>query len=232
MVFPPKVADSEKAFYHSSSDWYSFLDLVVNTAFALLPVLVAISAARVFGGNVFLGAVIGLMMVHPALINAWTVGNYAAGELRQPCRGKVIAREEVVQAIEREQPRLCFHLGDGERDAAALQRRFPELPLYAVRGNCDLRSALSPTLDCAIGGVPIFATHGHLFQVKYEPRLDSLTQAARDRGARLALFGHTPSSVAAARQPGAAESRRRRRRLLRLVAHPERRHYSRAEKRV
>ena len=63
------------------SDWYSFLDLVANTAFALLPVLVAISSARVFGGNVFLGAVIGLMMVHPALINAWTVGNYAAGEI-------------------------------------------------------------------------------------------------------------------------------------------------------
>ncbi len=63
------------------SDWYSFLDLVANTAFALLPVLVAISAARVFGGNIFLGAVIGLMMVHPALINAWTVGNYAAGEI-------------------------------------------------------------------------------------------------------------------------------------------------------
>ena len=64
-----------------ASDWYSFLDLVANTAFALLPVLVAISSARVFGGNVFLGAVIGLMMVHPALINAWTVGNYAPGEI-------------------------------------------------------------------------------------------------------------------------------------------------------
>ncbi len=64
-----------------TSDWYAFLDLVANTAFALLPVLVAISAARVFGGNIFLGAVIGLMMVHPALINAWTVGNYAAGEI-------------------------------------------------------------------------------------------------------------------------------------------------------
>ena len=64
-----------------NSDWFSFLDLVANTAFALLPVLVAISAARVFGGNIFLGAVIGLMMVHPALINAWTVGNYAPGEI-------------------------------------------------------------------------------------------------------------------------------------------------------
>ena len=64
-----------------NSDWFSFLDLVANTAFALLPVLVAISAARVFKGNIFLGAVIGLMMVHPALINAWNVGNYATGEI-------------------------------------------------------------------------------------------------------------------------------------------------------
>ena len=57
------------------SDWFSFLDLVANTAFALLPVLVAISAARVFKGNIFLGAVIGLMMVHPALLNAWNVSS-------------------------------------------------------------------------------------------------------------------------------------------------------------
>ena len=56
-----------------NTGWYGFLDLVANTAFALLPVLVAISSARVFGGNIFLGAVIGLMMVHPALMNAWTV---------------------------------------------------------------------------------------------------------------------------------------------------------------
>ncbi len=56
-----------------ASGWYGFLDLVANTAFALLPVLVAVSAARVFKGNIFLGAVIGLMMVHPALMNAWSV---------------------------------------------------------------------------------------------------------------------------------------------------------------
>ena len=57
----------------AESGWFGFLDMVANTAFALLPVLVAVSSARVFGGNVFLGAVIGIMMVHPALMNAWTV---------------------------------------------------------------------------------------------------------------------------------------------------------------
>ena len=39
-----------------------------------LPVLVALSSARVFGGNLFLGGVVGLCMVHPALLNAWSVG--------------------------------------------------------------------------------------------------------------------------------------------------------------
>ena len=57
----------------AASGWFGFLDMVANTAFALLPVLVAVSAARVFGGNIFLGGVIGIMMVHPALMNAWNV---------------------------------------------------------------------------------------------------------------------------------------------------------------
>ena len=59
----------------AGTGWFSFLDLVANTAFALLPVLVAASAARVFKGNIFLGIVIGLMLVHPALLNAWNSGN-------------------------------------------------------------------------------------------------------------------------------------------------------------
>ncbi len=58
-----------------STDWYAFLDMMANTAFAFLPVIVAISAARVFGGNIFLGAVIGLMMVHTSLLNAWNAGS-------------------------------------------------------------------------------------------------------------------------------------------------------------
>ena len=57
----------------AGSDWYGFLDLVSATAFAYLPVLIAVSAARVFGGNIFLGGVVGLCMIHSGLINAWSV---------------------------------------------------------------------------------------------------------------------------------------------------------------
>ncbi len=58
-----------------ATPWFAFLDMMANTAFAFLPVIVAISAARVFGGNIFLGAVIGLMMVHTGLLNGWNVGS-------------------------------------------------------------------------------------------------------------------------------------------------------------
>lgn len=59
----------------SSTDWYAWLDLISGTAFAYLPVIVAISAARVFGGNIFLGAVVGLSMVHSSLLNGWNAGS-------------------------------------------------------------------------------------------------------------------------------------------------------------
>lgn len=64
-----------------SSDWFSILDLMANTAFVFLPVLIAVSAARVFGGNIFLGAVIGMIMIHPNLVNAWSVGSMAVEEI-------------------------------------------------------------------------------------------------------------------------------------------------------
>ena len=60
---------------------YQIFHLFSNAAFVFLPILVAVSAARVFGGNIFLGAVIGMIMVHTDLVNAWSVaGMIEAGE--------------------------------------------------------------------------------------------------------------------------------------------------------
>ncbi|MCH4007603.1 MAG: glucose PTS transporter subunit IIA [Eubacterium sp.] len=64
-----------------NSDWYSFLDMVSGAAFAYLPVIIAISTARVFGGNIFLGAVVGLCMIHSNLINAWAVSGMKASQI-------------------------------------------------------------------------------------------------------------------------------------------------------
>ena len=99
--------------------------------------------------------------------------------------------DHMIRAVRLENPALCFFLGDGEYDLTRLQRRFPSLPVNAVRGNCDLRSTLPRALTCAAGGVRIFATHGHLFGVKHDPIYRELCEAALAENADVVLFGHT-----------------------------------------
>lgn len=55
--------------------------ILTDTAFAFLPALVAWSSFKVFGGNPVLGIVLGLMMVHPALPNAYAVASGDASPL-------------------------------------------------------------------------------------------------------------------------------------------------------
>lgn len=57
----------------TSGSIYVFANLFANTAYVFLPILIAYSAAKAFGGNQYLGAVIGMLMIHPDLQNAWTV---------------------------------------------------------------------------------------------------------------------------------------------------------------
>lgn len=57
----------------ADSNIYGLLKILSNTALTFLPVLIGISAARCFGGSIFLGAVIGMVMIHPDLVNAWSV---------------------------------------------------------------------------------------------------------------------------------------------------------------
>ena len=57
----------------TSGSLFVLASLFANTAYTFLPILIAYSAAKVFGGNPYLGAVIGMMMIHPNLQNAWTV---------------------------------------------------------------------------------------------------------------------------------------------------------------
>ncbi|WP_407334257.1 PTS transporter subunit EIIC [Enterovibrio sp. 27052020O] len=51
----------------------ALFSMLTDTAFAFLPVLIAYSAVKRFGGNPVLGIVVGLMMVAPQLPNAWAV---------------------------------------------------------------------------------------------------------------------------------------------------------------
>lgn len=69
----------------TSGSIYVFAKLFSNTSYVFLPILIAFSAAKVFGGNPFLGAVIGMIMIHPDLQNAWTVSSGV--EVMQPVFG-------------------------------------------------------------------------------------------------------------------------------------------------
>lgn len=95
----------------------------------------------------------------------------------------------MVEAVRRTRPEVVIHLGDHDRDTEILRREFPQIPLYAVRGNCDLASD-APDRDLVpLGPVKAFITHGHLYNVRWG--VDSLVYAAQEQNCRLALYGHT-----------------------------------------
>ena len=99
--------------------------------------------------------------------------------------------EPMLRAIRKENPDAVFHLGDGENDLRAVKRAFPDLPLYFVRGNCDVFSAAPALLKTEIAGQKVFACHGHAYKVKYDRDYQILRYAALEADARIVLFGHT-----------------------------------------
>lgn len=57
----------------TGSSIYVFANLFSNTAYTFLQILIAFSAAKAFGANPYLGAVIGMIMINPSLQNAYDV---------------------------------------------------------------------------------------------------------------------------------------------------------------
>ncbi|MBT2722176.1 MULTISPECIES: sucrose-specific PTS transporter subunit IIBC [unclassified Bacillus (in: firmicutes)] len=58
----------------SIADLAAMINTFANAAFVFLPVLIGFSATKRFGGNAFLGAALGMIMVHPDLLNAYGYG--------------------------------------------------------------------------------------------------------------------------------------------------------------
>lgn len=84
--------------------------------------------------------------------------------------------------------RYLLHLGDGAAEAADLI--LPDtVTLLSVAGNCDFSAAVPNECEVRLGNVPVFFTHGHLYDMKQGT--DRLEAEARRRSAVLALFGHT-----------------------------------------
>ncbi len=96
-----------------------------------------------------------------------------------------------IDVIVRKTPDYVFHLGDLADDADELKHIFPEKEIIGVCGNCDWSSFTNEPdermLD--IDGVKILMCHGHKYNVKNG--VSQYACIARDKGADIALFGHT-----------------------------------------
>ncbi|MDQ0230366.1 sucrose-specific PTS transporter subunit IIBC [Metabacillus malikii] len=57
------------------ADLASLINTFANAAFVFLPILIGFSATKRFGGNPFLGATLGMLMVHPDLLNGYSYGD-------------------------------------------------------------------------------------------------------------------------------------------------------------
>jgi len=60
--------------YPALADMASMINTFASAAYAFLPILIGFSATKMFGGNPYLGAVIGMIMVSGDLLNAYSYG--------------------------------------------------------------------------------------------------------------------------------------------------------------
>ncbi|WP_318615140.1 sucrose-specific PTS transporter subunit IIBC [Sporosarcina sp. YIM B06819] len=56
------------------TDLAALINTFANAAFVFLPILIGFSATKRFGGNPYLGAALGMIMVHPDLLNGYGYG--------------------------------------------------------------------------------------------------------------------------------------------------------------
>lgn len=67
--------------YPQIADLAAMINIFSSAAFTFLPVLIGFSATKKFGGNPYLGAAMGMIMVHPELLNAYALGTTPASEV-------------------------------------------------------------------------------------------------------------------------------------------------------
>ena len=93
-----------------------------------------------------------------------------------------------LELANREKYDAVFFLGDGDSDARWLERHL-KMPLIWVAGNCDYFSDHQREAFATFERHRIIAVHGDRWDVKYG--CERLSYHAEEKGAEIALFGHT-----------------------------------------
>lgn len=101
--------------------------------------------------------------------------------------GDLVRTKEVI--LSQPKAEIVFHLGDGNEQAEFIKTNFKDKMVVALKGNNDWYCDAPLRELVKFGGKKIFATHGHLYNVKWG--YDDIYKAARDHGAKILLFGHT-----------------------------------------
>ena len=83
---------------------------------------------------------------------------------------------------------IWLHAGDCSQDAEYLAK-LVNVPVVAARGNCDNNSRANIDEFVDAGGLKIWLTHGHCYNVKQGTQ--SLERVARDHKADIVIYGHT-----------------------------------------
>ena len=102
--------------------------------------------------------------------------------------GRDIQLERFADLCRTKQYDAVFHLGDVRDDAKWLENNI-SIPLISVAGNCDPFSRHQREVLVRFGDQRILAVHGDAQGVKYG--YERLSYYAEDKGAQIALFGHT-----------------------------------------
>jgi putative phosphoesterase len=100
--------------------------------------------------------------------------------------------EYMQRCVEFYRPDAIFHLGDYFKDTFFLKEYYPDIPLYAVPGNCDrYQNSFLPPEDCVVrvDGLRFYLTHGHRQGVKQG--LGRLIAEGRAAKAHAVVYGHT-----------------------------------------
>lgn len=84
---------------------------------------------------------------------------------------------------------IVIFLGDGINDFNDLKAYYPEKMFLGVKGNCDFGVSGENVGTFTAGGLKIFYTHGHIYNVKYS--IYNAVLAAREANAQILLYGHT-----------------------------------------
>jgi len=96
---------------------------------------------------------------------------------------------DMIRIIDEGKPDMVIHLGDYTSDCDELCKRFPDIRITGVRGNCDYRSAVPELRKLHVDGKLLFAAHGHAYNVK--SGYTRICYAAMEADADILLFGHT-----------------------------------------